>query len=101
MFLESSFPRAGSGPELMLSWDLSWPEGTQPHSRGADPGNFLSLHPAGLKREETLSVVTAWSFELQLESVLFVLNRARRDPWALARARGRLLCDFSFILCPP
>ena len=68
---------------------------------GADPGNFLSLHPAGLKREETLSVVTAWSFELQLESVLFVLNRARRDPWALARARGRLLCDFSFILCPP
>lgn len=67
----------------------------------ADPGNFLSLHPAGLKREEVPSVVTAWSCELQLESVLLILNRAGRDPWALPRARGRLLCDFSFILCPP
>lgn len=37
MFLESSFPRALSGPELMLSWDLSWPEGKHSQSRGKRP----------------------------------------------------------------
>lgn len=33
MLLEQAFPRDLSGPELMLSLDLSWPQGTCPCSR--------------------------------------------------------------------
>ena len=47
MFLESSFPRALSGPELMLNWDLSWPEGETLSKQGEEAQVTFFLHNLG------------------------------------------------------